>query len=205
MSSSVFSNYSTTKFTRQPTASTGIVVRSSSISESNGIFIYGTDGGTDYQSVQSILGTTEIFSATVFDSLYQIFCQYPAVGVISGYEEGTASVGDIRCDTNPADADTIQIGLRTYRFKNTLAQAYDVKIGANTNATMLSLSKAINLNGTVGTDYYTGTTINEIYSSSILRKLGISGVRLYSHHSEPSYSRRSIHEPSSKYTSPYNS
>lgn len=58
---------------------------------------------------------------------------------------------------NPADGDAVLVRNVTYRFKNTMAQANDVQIGANIDATLLSLVKAVNQTGTVGTDYFTGT------------------------------------------------
>lgn len=60
--------------------------------------------------------------------------------------------------SNPADGDTVTVRDKTYRFKNTMAAANDIKIGANIDATLLSLVHAVNGTGTVGTDYFTGTT-----------------------------------------------
>ena len=77
--------------------------------------------------------------------------------------------------TNPAVGDTVTINDKTYRFESTLAQANDVKIGANSDATMTSLSKAVNQNGTVGTDYFTGTTAPTGVSSSTLQGTGATG------------------------------
>lgn len=59
--------------------------------------------------------------------------------------------------SNPADGDTVLVRDQTYRFKNTMALANDVKIGATIDATLLSLVKAVNGTGVVGTDYFTGT------------------------------------------------
>ena len=60
----------------------------------------------------------------------------------------------------PTAADTVSIGGRTYTFQDTLAAAYDVKIGATIAATMTSLVKAINASGTAGVDYFAGTAAN---------------------------------------------
>lgn len=59
--------------------------------------------------------------------------------------------------TNIADAATVVIGGVTYRFKNTMAQAYDVKRGADADTSLANLVKAINGTGTAGTEYYAGT------------------------------------------------
>ena len=64
-----------------------------------------------------------------------------------------------------ADAETLQIGNITYRFKTTTAQAYDIYLPAGGNdaadvAALASLVKAINGTGTVaasGAYCYTGT------------------------------------------------
>jgi len=84
--------------------------------------------------------------------------------------QGTKAIGDIRIDVLPVDGDTIIINSgsvgKTYRFKNTLAAVNDVKIGATISATVLSLRKAIMLNGAVGTDYFSGTTIHPIFTAA---------------------------------------
>lgn len=60
-------------------------------------------------------------------------------------------------NTNPAVGDTCTINNVTYRFESTLAQVNDIKIGANADATLVSLGKAVNQNGVAGTDYFAGT------------------------------------------------
>lgn len=62
-------------------------------------------------------------------------------------------------NTEPADGATITIGTTVYRFKNTPAQAYDVKrSGVDADTDLANLIKAINASGVGnGTDYYAGT------------------------------------------------
>lgn len=67
--------------------------------------------------------------------------------------------------TNVSDNDTVKIGAITYRFKNTMAQAYDVKIGANAAATLANLVLAINGTGTAGTNYFAGTEAHTLVTS----------------------------------------
>ena len=62
--------------------------------------------------------------------------------------------------TNPADTETVTVGSTVYRFKNTMSQAYDVKIGATAALTLANLKAAINASGTAGTEYYTGTLVH---------------------------------------------
>jgi hypothetical protein len=59
--------------------------------------------------------------------------------------------------TNVAEDETLTIGSTVYRFRDTLAQAYDVKIGASAAITLDNLKAAINASGTPGTEYFTGT------------------------------------------------
>lgn len=61
--------------------------------------------------------------------------------------------------TGPAgDGDTVVIDGVTYTFRNTLSTAFDVKIEGLANDTLDNLRAAINLDGTAGVDYATGTT-----------------------------------------------
>lgn len=63
--------------------------------------------------------------------------------------------------TGGLDAETVTIGSVVYRFKNTPAQAYDVKIGASAAASLDNLKLAINASGIGdGTDYYAGTLVH---------------------------------------------
>lgn len=62
-------------------------------------------------------------------------------------------------NTEPADGATITLGATVYRFKDTPAQAYDVKRGGvSADADIGNLIKAINASGVGdGTDYFAGT------------------------------------------------
>ena len=71
---------------------------------------------------------------------------------------GTAATGVLTSNgTNVTDGDTVTIGSTVYRFKNTMAAAYDVKIAATAALTLANLDVAIDASGTPGTEYYTGT------------------------------------------------
>lgn len=59
-------------------------------------------------------------------------------------------------ETRPDDGKIVTIGTTVYRFKTTIAQAYDVFIGANATATMVNLLAAIN-GTTRGSLYYIDT------------------------------------------------
>lgn len=65
--------------------------------------------------------------------------------------------------TNVSDGNTVTLGAIVYRFKNTMAQAYDVKIGTDAATTLDNLKLAINGTGTAGTNYYAGTTAHTYF------------------------------------------
>lgn len=63
-------------------------------------------------------------------------------------------------NTAVADGDTVTIGSTVYRYKNTIAQAYDVHRTGTVDTDLGNLIKAINGTGTVGTDYFAGTAVH---------------------------------------------
>jgi len=71
--------------------------------------------------------------------------QEPSYDNFSGGEDGTTQ--------QPSDGDTITIGSTTYRFKDTLAQEGDIKIGGDGSTTLGNLVKAIMQTGVQDTDY----------------------------------------------------
>jgi hypothetical protein len=61
-------------------------------------------------------------------------------------------------ETNAVDGSSVVVNDKTYRFKTTMAQANDVQIGADADATLANLVHAINGTGAAGTNYFAGTT-----------------------------------------------
>lgn len=65
--------------------------------------------------------------------------------------------------TAPANNDTLTVGGVVYTFKTSLTgAANEILIGANAAASLTNLQSALNLTGTIGTDYGTGTVINPL-------------------------------------------
>lgn len=64
--------------------------------------------------------------------------------------------------TDFTDGEVVVIGAITYRMKDTLALAYDVKIGASVTVTLANLRKAINGTGTAGVEYFAGTVAHTL-------------------------------------------
>jgi hypothetical protein len=79
----------------------------------------------------------------------------------SNFLDAISASGVLTSDeTNPAEDETVTIGSTVYRFRDTLAQAYDVKIGVDADTTLANLVKAINATGTEGVEYFAGTLIH---------------------------------------------
>ena len=81
---------------------------------------------------------------------------------------------------NVSDGDTVTINSRVYRFKNTMAQAYDVQIGGTADLSLQNLIYAINASGTAGTNYYAGTLANTDVSAGTLASHAFKIRALYS-------------------------
>lgn len=103
----------------------------------------------------------------------------------SGYADGiptetTAATGSLLSDaTNVTDGDTVTIDSTVYRFKNTMAAAYDVAIGTTYLNTLKNLNMAINASGVTGTNYYTGTaahpSVTSVVSGNAVAVTAITG------------------------------
>jgi len=83
--------------------------------------------------------------------------------------EATASSGTLSSSgTDVADGDTVTIGGQTYRFKDVMAAAYDVKRHGTAVGTLGNLSAAINEMGTPGVEYFAGTVAHpDVQSTGI--------------------------------------
>ena len=85
----------------------------------------------------------------------------PATGTLTltgAIVPGSHAVSVLTSDaTNVADGETVTIGSTVYRFKDTMAQAYDVKRGVDAATSLDNLKAAINASGTPGVEYFAGT------------------------------------------------
>lgn len=83
--------------------------------------------------------------------------------VSSGLAPAVHATNTITSDTtNVSDGDTVTIGAVVYRFKDTMAQAFDVKIGADAATSLDNLKAAINGTGTAGVEYFAGTVAHTL-------------------------------------------
>lgn len=74
---------------------------------------------------------------------------------------GDAASGWVLYAGQPSDGDTVTVGTRVYTYKNTLAAANQVKIGATLAASIANLAAAINADVGEGTTYGTSTVRHE--------------------------------------------
>lgn len=79
-----------------------------------------------------------------------------------------AAVGTLTSDnTNAAATETVTIGSVVYTFRaSPSTTANEVKVGADADASLLNLIRAINLTGTPGTDYGSATVIHPQVSAA---------------------------------------
>jgi len=79
----------------------------------------------------------------------------------------------------PTEDDTFVIGTQAYRMRDTLAQAFDVQIGATAAATADSIAKAIGATGIAGTDYFAGTTANLAATAALTDTAEVTFTAIY--------------------------
>jgi hypothetical protein len=142
---------------------------SSSGSDTQVATVYGRKGATMIREKVTLTGTTPVSTTHSFQKLYHVHLASAAAGAVAVRGSGVPSSGQIEFTAQPADGDTITVGRTgatvTYRFKTTMAAAFDVQIDPSSyQATAANLAYAINGDGTPGTtgtgspNYYTGTT-----------------------------------------------
>lgn len=90
-----------------------------------------------------------------------------STGVVTGVAAGVKATRTLTSDaTNVSDNDTVTLGDVVYRFKNTMAAAYDVKVGASAAASLDNLKAAVNASGTPGTEYFAGTEAHPLVTAT---------------------------------------
>lgn len=120
-----------------------------------------------------LTGQVEVASAGSWVNLTRVNLPSAAVGAITLRRQGTKAGGTLTFASQPANNETVIIGLvgftRTYTFKTTLsvgpAVVNEVLRGADKFESARNLANAINDDTGEGTRYATGTTINEYLSA----------------------------------------
>ncbi len=171
MSNVIFTTVASNPLAAQPASATPVVLRSTSSADTMSATVYGTVSAVPDSSAKTLTGKIEVQTTDSFTAITQAILASAPAGTVTAFASGTASIGDIRVDVIPTDGDTLTLGLtgstQAYRWKNTLASAYDVKIGATEADCAANLKAALNADGTPGTEYYTGTPANPYLSAAV--------------------------------------
>ncbi len=103
----------------------------------------------------NLLGVSTVRPLLYNDEACQLVSVKGRAATVGGAKAVSVLTSD---DTNFSDGDTVTIGAIVYRFKSTMAQAYDVKLHATVADTSLAnLVAAINGTGTAGVEWFAGT------------------------------------------------
>ena len=174
MSQVAFSTISTNPLASQPnSASEKVILRSTEAADTATVTVYGMAPDAPDSDAVALTGKVEVQTGTggQFATISQALLSSACAGIVTGLGQGTAAVGDCTGLVNPTDGATLTIGLAgfttVYRFKSIPLAAYDVQIGANVIATMLSLTRALNADGTAGGDYFAGTLAHPQLSATV--------------------------------------
>lgn len=147
-----------------PSAET-LIARSVSASDTQSLSITGsTSVPTNVSETHALTGQKEVaFPTNTLVLLTGAKLASAAAGIITIYGQGTHASGDIRVDAQPANNDTLTIGLTgytvVYTFKTTLTgAAREIKLGADKYVTAQNICRALIAGTGSGTSYGTGTT-----------------------------------------------
>lgn len=147
MSVQKFAVGSSSAILAQP-ATQQIYARSSDPADTGNLSLTGLIAATPDGETKALLGQREVLFTDDYDSLTAAILSAAQAGTISIYAEGTAANGYIYPISQPANNDTVTIGLtgftQVYTFKTTLTgAAYEVLRGADATASMVNLRRAI--------------------------------------------------------------
>lgn len=148
-----------------------VIARSTDAADTGGVTIFGANT-TPISGSATLQGRREVVTSSSFTSVNAGRLSAVQAGAVTVFVEGAAAVGSIFLTAQPANNDTVTIGLtgftQTYTFKTTLTgSANEIFIGAAVGDTATNLKKAINDEGTAATHYGTGTVINPYVAATI--------------------------------------
>lgn len=144
------------------------------------VVLMGYDSGINDESSFSRAITSEDGPASIIPADGPLVGQYSTVNkavpddgsfIEAGY---TFASNILTMTTQPADGNIITLGTTdgttpaVYQFKNTMAAAFDVKIGASAQITLQNFLNAVNAGPGSGTAYFAGTTSNFDVNAALL-------------------------------------
>jgi hypothetical protein len=146
--------------------------RSTSAADTANLSLTGLVSAVSTTETNALAGQKEVRAADVFTSLTAVLLSTGEAGVVSVYGTGLAAAGYLIVSMQPANNDTLLLGLtgfvQTYTFKTTLTgAANEIKIGTDAPTTAANLSAGINAGSGSGTLYGTGTVANAYVSSTV--------------------------------------
>ena len=162
----------TSGLTAQPSTEKLVVRSSSAADTSHTLTASGTVASVADSDAFTLIGKREVLATKTFTALMSATLSASCVGTVSVLGVGTPAEGSIVVTTNPANNDTVTLGLtgftQTYTFKTVLTgAANEVFIGATEALTATNLKKAINDEGTEATHYGTGTVANAYCTATV--------------------------------------
>jgi hypothetical protein len=146
--------------------------RSTNAADTANLSLTGLVSAASTTETKALAGKVEVLAADIFTSLTALLLSAPQAGTVSVYGTGVAGAGYLIVNSQPANNDTLLLGLtgfvQTYTFKTTLTgAANEVKIGTDAATTSANLSAAINAGAGAGTTYGTGTAANPYVSATV--------------------------------------
>jgi hypothetical protein len=162
----------TSGLSAQPSTEKIIIRSSSSADTTQTITASGNVAGVPDTDALTLLGQREVLGAETFQSITSLALSAACAGTLTVMRQGTKAQGRIIVTTNPANNNTLVVGLAgfttTYTFKTTLTgAANEVLIGATASDTAVNLRRALRDGDAArgdgtgeGTLYGTGTAAN---------------------------------------------
>lgn len=167
-----FSFTSTTALSAAMSSAQKLILRSSSAADTINLSVVGSVSGTNTSETNALTGKREIRTSATFTTLTTVLLASAAAGTVTVRQLGTKGTAQVIVTTNPANNDTVTIGLtgftQAYTYKTVLTgAAYEVFIGAAASNTAENLRRALwngnaaRSDGTgAGSLYGTGTVAN---------------------------------------------
>jgi hypothetical protein len=167
-----FSFTATTAMSAAMSAAQKLIVRSTSAADTMNETTVGVVSAVNTAETLALTGKRELRTANTYTTLTTFVLASAAAGTVTVRQLGTKGTAQLIVTTNPANNDTVTIGLagftQVYTFKSALTgAAYEVLIGAAASNTAENLRRAL-WNGNAargdgvgaGTLYGTGTVAN---------------------------------------------
>src|ERR1043166_3114386 len=115
MSAQAFQFATSSPITTQPdSAGEKLIARSSNAADTGNLTVVGLVGSAGDDETVALLGKREVETTSSFKSLLSAALSAAQAGIVKVYGQGTAGTATIQVATNPADGDTLTIGLTVF-------------------------------------------------------------------------------------------